>query len=410
MPNRINLKSFLKFGYFIDYKNTKVFFDIENIDRKKYIHYSEKELIDLGHSLFLEAVQRNFNTNTEQFVPLSGGLDSRFILSALLEFTDASSITTITYGSPGTFDFELGNKTAKKTGTNHLSIPLNNLKYDSDEILETARKFDLQTSLFFHPPLKILNNYVQNGDVWSGFMGDPGAGSKLKLPYSETLEQASDFFISKNNFCSTSKRISISPDEIIPFMDRSDTKSEISIDEELDFYNRQLKYIAPHVLYKGANFKTPFTDNEYFNFILSLPDEYRQNQALFKKILIQKYPEEFSVPVKNNFGRSLSASDSDIKISKLYYKLKSIILGGIDPMTNYVDFSKELKTNSSLKDIVFQSVNDLKTRKIIDEIVDIDVILDEYHKSKNDHSIFLLLLASLELNLKAGLTTKKGKI
>ena len=40
-------------------------------------------------------------------VPLSGGLDSRTILAALLEAGLKDRITTVTYGTPGTWDYDI---------------------------------------------------------------------------------------------------------------------------------------------------------------------------------------------------------------------------------------------------------------------------------------------------------------
>lgn len=401
--NLTNLKSFLKFGYFIDYENPTFGFDFSDVDRNKYILHSEKELIDTGHTHFIKAIQNKFSSSSKQYILLSGGLDSRFILAALLEFTDASSLYTVTYGAPGTFDFELGNKTAKKLGTKHIALPLTGLKYNLPDLIDTAHKFDLQTTLFYHPPIKHLNEYTSDGVIWSGFMGDPGAGSKLRIPHSENINEAANYYIKKNTFSKTSKNIELFEEEIIPFLQMQEgVTSQITLDEQLDFYNRQLKYIAPHVLYKGATFITPFLDENYLSFILSLPDSLRINQSLFIKILICKYKKVFSIPVKNTFGNSLYASNFQINLSKSYLKIKSRFLPGTDPMTNYIDFKRELVSNSSLKKIVFQLIIQLKDRSIINDIIDIDVILKEYKRSVNDHETFLLLLASLEIMLIAG--------
>ena len=49
-------------------------------------------------------------------VPLSGGLDSRAILGGLLNAGLKKQITTVTFGTPGTLDYEIGSYVAKRIG------------------------------------------------------------------------------------------------------------------------------------------------------------------------------------------------------------------------------------------------------------------------------------------------------
>ena len=108
-----NLNSFLKFGYFLDYKNSNYSFDFSNINKNKYKDFTEEKLINIGIKLWKNAIRNQFDEKEMNVVPLSGGLDSRAILATLSEITDPSKIYTYTFGSPGTWDFEIGNYIAK---------------------------------------------------------------------------------------------------------------------------------------------------------------------------------------------------------------------------------------------------------------------------------------------------------
>lgn len=96
----VNLNSFLKLGYFIKYRNEEFLLDFSHIDRSKYRDYSEDELVKIGTAKFMDAIANEFRTDQQHVIPLSGGLDSRAILAALLKFTPASHIKTYTFGTP----------------------------------------------------------------------------------------------------------------------------------------------------------------------------------------------------------------------------------------------------------------------------------------------------------------------
>lgn len=109
-----------------------------------------------------------FNPNKKKCIPLSGGLDSRGILGALLECTSAQNIYTFTFGIPGTYDYEIGNMIAKKDGTKHKCINLLNYQYTQYELEEVFRRVDMQTVLFFTYPISITDEIMNDKDVWSG--------------------------------------------------------------------------------------------------------------------------------------------------------------------------------------------------------------------------------------------------
>ena len=99
-------------------------------------------------------------------------MDSRAILGALLEFTEAKNINTYTFGTPGTLDYDIGNYIAKKTGTNHTVYPLNEYKYSLSEEIMVSKILTISQYYFITLPFSIANKY-SDFKIWSGFMGDP---------------------------------------------------------------------------------------------------------------------------------------------------------------------------------------------------------------------------------------------
>ena len=290
----LNLNSFLKFGYFLDYKTNKTFFDFGE-SKVDLTDYSQNELIKKGGDLFQKAINTNFKINEKHLVPISGGLDSRAILAGLLEQTESKNIYTFTFGQPGSYDYEIGNKLAKELGTKHRVYNLKENIWQLEELIRTSKRFDLQTNLFFHPNTsKILSDY-DGINYWSGFMGDPIAGSHLDSDEGQTVEAVKLKFIQKNTFVKSINLCSAKPTDLYPLIGINKSYDEIMTQtENIDFTNRQLKYIAPHVLFNGLTLKIPFLDQNWCEFMLSVNKWHREGTSLYKEILIKTYPKLFT--------------------------------------------------------------------------------------------------------------------
>jgi hypothetical protein len=401
----INLNAFLKFGYFLDYENPNIKFDFSGIYKEIFNEYTEFELIQKGSDLWKKAIEKSFNTNQTHLIPLSGGLDSRAILGGLLEFTSTENIYTYTFGTPGTLDYEIGNYIAKKIGTKHTIYPLTKHTYTLDEEIEFSKRINHQTILFHHPPiLKTLNRF-EGFNVWSGFMGDPIAGSHLLKQPSSTVDEAIKIFIKKNAY---TKSIDLLNNCIFSdvlknsfYVDKNFNKNQITLDEWLDFNYRQLRYVEPHVLLKGFKYKLPFVQKDWFNFMLSVPHKYRLNQNLYIKILINSYPKLFSYKTKQNEGLPLQTNSLNLFTKKGFNYLKKKSGLFVNPGINYIDFNTGIRNRKDLNKLVYENIMDLKHRKIVDWI-DIDKIWNNHINKKANHADALIVLASLEIHLKAG--------
>lgn len=220
---------------------------------------------------------------------------------------------------------------------------------------------------------------------------DPLAGSKLSSEHSLSLDVAKKQFIKKNSYVSS-----------IDLTNGDDFKELIECDTidksilTLDFQNRQTKYIAPHVL---MQYKTPFLYQPWVDFMLSVPNSFRNDQLLYKKILLYTFPKEFSYKTKTNFGLPLSASKNAKRVVDKLLRMTKLSSGkGI----NYLDFNEKIRTKKDLKDVISTNVIDLKARDII-EWIDIKEILNNHLTNKGNYADALIVLASLEIHIKNGL-------
>jgi len=401
---------FLYFGYFptimADLKD-EPWATVKTVKaRQKYI--DEAELLSQGISS-LQSAYKGVSSRDMHIVPLSGGLDSRAVLGGLLSEGLRNHIITVTFGIPGTLDYDIANVIAKRAGVRHESINLTQVKLDQDALEETAKSVRGWIWLFDAFYLRLVNKRFGKKVVyWSGFMGDPLAGSHLPQKESSTWNSALSEFVIKNRFTSS---INIAnpnycPEDSLPKVPILEN-SALSFDDQLDFSIRQQTYIRDLVIPQGYSYQTPFLSKRWVEFILGIPRQYREHQYIYKEILKSAYPELFSFPITNNLGLPLSAPWWSKSIRFGTRLIKDMVrkispwqnINWIYPNTKYIDFNLALRDRQDIKTLVYENIQDLKSRKIVDW-VDIDSIW-QYHQTRNgNYADVLTLLASLEIYLK----------
>lgn len=405
MLSTTNLNSFLTLGYFLEFRNTE-YIPIPITNPSLYSEIDERELIDIGSKIFLDIFNDEIITNKKHLVPLSGGYDSRAIIGALLKHTNASNIKTFTFGIPGSFDFEIGKELSKYLGIENLEIDLNKQEFSMKMLMNTAKRFNHQTFLFYHPDYDVIKEKFGQCIYWSGFLGGEAAGSHF--PIWETEKMHINFIIEKflkNNQYVKSKYLASEPlNSLIPLIDGQNiTIENFSRYETIDFFNRQTKYIAPHVCPLGFNVIAPYSSKEWLNFICSVPNKNRHDVILYEKILLHTFPELFSFPTKNKYGLPLNSSTYRVLMKKLNYKIQRRL--GFDEVINnkirnYFDINSAVRNNDTIKHIMIENINDLTNRNILPWL-NPNKILNDHLQSLNNYGDAIQVLASLEIILKS---------
>jgi len=403
--DQINLNSFLKLGYFIDYRNNTYQLDYSRIDRKMFHQWPEEDLINKAITTFRDAIEREFESNQDHVIPLSGGLDSRALLAGLFEFTPAAKIHTYTFGTPGTFDYEIGNKVAKQVGTDHARFPLTEYHYRIEELLDISRRIDHQTILFHHPPIWEIDKRFGNCLFWSGYIGDVITGGHLKQKPSTNITEAKQGYLQKYAYVTSLDLANCNDYE---FHNKIDFQwldpGILSFDEQMFYQERVQKLTAPHVLMHGYNYKTPFINNAFMDFMFSIADKYRKDQYLYKKMLLRAYPRFFSLATKNTYGLALNAPSPLVQTLRVILKAKRLWNGVVptflEKNINYLDFDSAIRERSDLKKIHYNNLMDLAQRKLIDW-VPIETIWNDHQCKKGNFADALIVLTSLEIHMKA---------
>lgn len=104
---------------------TSIKFSSSGVERSKYWQYVYEEnggarwddCVDRVGNVLRQAVHRSLQHDESIAVPLSGGLDSRFILD--LASQERSDLSAYTWGTPGCRDITYAKDTARRLGCNH---------------------------------------------------------------------------------------------------------------------------------------------------------------------------------------------------------------------------------------------------------------------------------------------------
>jgi hypothetical protein len=403
--NPVAIDSFLKLGYFIDYDADRCPIDFSRIDKAPYLSMTRDELIRIGVAKLRESFETLWERGRENVVPLSGGLDSRLVLAAVLEHCDASQLSTYTFGVPGSYDYEIGSLVAKVAGTKHCTYPINAITYHEDELIEVALREDCQTILFYNAPLWELIKKCAGTVIWSGYVGDAVAGNHLHNPPSVTLEEAKRKYLINRTFVRSVKLNRGNDEDLLPFVSGGSLKADLlTWDEQVLFDDGIRKFTVSHVLWKGFEYRTPLINTPWMDFMFSVPKEHRLGERLMIEVGCRAFPKLFDLPCKNRLGHVFNTPDAVVKATFWMNRVRKLA-HQFAPWVNYPsvlynDFNEGIRLSPDLRGIVRSSIEDLRKRGICDW-VDFDSIWRRHDRRIRNHGDALIVLASLELVLKA---------
>jgi hypothetical protein len=399
----IHLDSFLGLGFFLDV-DSGLEIDVSRIDPAAWAAVPEDRLITEFAERFRNAVASRMCPGMRYVVPLSGGLDSRAILATLAEGTEVRNVETFTFGSPGSYDYELGCDVARRTGTKHTAYPLTEHVYTLDELVCASRRMRHQTVLFHHPPLEALAEQFGAGTIWSGFLGD--TTTKLRGT-SEGDAKARLHFLAENRYVTSTNLMRGPESSILAALEvPTHRRTALPLEEDLNLEYRQKRFIAPHVLAAGFGYETPFSEPELLGFLMSLPPERRANQSFYVRALAAVFPDWFQFATKTSYGLPIASHWTRKTFRRAVRRARKaarrIGLRYADPMLNYLDFAAAIRERTELRELVRSSVADLAGRRLL-AWLDPEALLDRHLSGARDHSDALLVLTSLEIHLKAGM-------
>lgn len=397
------INAFLHFGY-LPSPDEALPFSLESVPRGKEEHVAGDRL-KRGADLLKGAIARTADPDQPNVVPLSGGLDSRALLAALVEA--GYNVATVTFGTPGTYDFDIARRVARSAGVQHETIDLTRIRLSTDALVTTARSMPHWSYLLdaFYNRL-VPERFGQGVAYISGYLGDPLAGSHLGLGSTSDWGQALKAFCNTQNR-SRSYRLTPADYDARELLPSNPANPPLSCYEELDFRVRQTCCIRSIVLPAGYDYRTPFLDEQWVKFMLSAPEEQRRGQRLYRAVLKHAWPELFKLPTKNDFGLPMSASKWRRSLARAQLRAGNVLrrslrwsrLGPLR-MLNYIDMDEAIRRRTDVREVIGSNVSDLKRRAAADWL-DPDEIWRRHQSRRADHGDALTVLAELELYLKA---------
>jgi len=374
---------------------------------------NESWWIGEGVKAFKETITSEISSagsNSTHILPLSGGLDSRVILGGLLDNLSKSQIITATYGIPGSWDFDIAQTVARTFGLRNEAFNLLNEKWDIDQLVDAASHLKRPASAYqSFIRQKINNHFGVDCTYWSGFMGDSLAGSDLPKILSKNREEAVKTYI--DSYCTLNFKDKLFRNEmaskfLLECGWSNNNQTKFPLDQFLEFGIRQWHLTQAVVIIDGYKFKTPFLNKTWVNFISNVPHKWQIGEYLYKRIIHESYPFMWKIPTRNNAGMSLFASKYEKYLGKAIARIKPYIIKKdpffSHPRINYVNWTESLRHKCSLQKTVCETLEDLKKRSIFKK-EDLETWWQDHLNKKQDNTVLLMNLSSLELLIKAGI-------
>lgn len=367
----------------------------------------EESLCRMAVDAFREAMAtelRDIGDDATHVVPLSAGLDSRAILAVLLEQStvDRSQVQTITYGCPGTWDYEIGKEVAAAAGVQNTRLDASGdqIEWSLEAFRAYAATRDCPGGLFDgYVNRRAMDRCPEDCIIWKGTLGDPTAGGHQPRDPCEEWDAALAYFADHEQFAAGLTAPGFDPRTSLP-EEPYISRRKLSYEEQLDFALRQQCAIAP-VMGDGERYRHPFTNSSWLAFSLNLPAGHRRGRSLFTTAFTRAYPDLFSLPTDANAGYPPTSSrfKANAKIAALRIRrtLSSALgLAFTHPGTNYVDFEAAFRSGV-LEQTAKALIDDFAARDVADWLSPREIW--ESHQRGTNRSAELQVMCYAELYL-----------
>ena len=395
------LDDFWHYGYFPQYSAAEVFTQYlrDALSNKDDIaSLTEAELIHLGTKILQATVPTTLRG--DQVISLSGGRASRALLGLVLEHVSSNQVNTFTFGTPGTRDYEIGNRVARSVGTKHVSIDLSKHKVLFEDLVEIASKKPLNTIINTYYNNLVYAHYGDTANYWSGFLGDPVAGSHMVdvINWKDACQQ----FSQKNQFAQSIRLSDIGYDPMVslpaePFL----SENLMPYYEQLDFVIRQHLHVRSIVTNDDYTVMTPFSDKTWIGFMYSLPQAMRSELYLYRKILMCAFPKLFRMPTKSDHGLRVDAGTTHRKIQKIIQRTRwRLRKPKVNILLNYIDFGEAFIYRDDLRTVIETALEIVSKQSKI-ATPDFTEIWNIHQQGKIDRASALRQMVALAAHIEA---------
>jgi hypothetical protein len=314
------------------------------------------------HALFREGLEKRigaYSPNEKLLLPLSGGVDSRYVLGTALELVAASRIIAMTFGAPGSYDFEIGQKVAKAMGVRHLAYPLSPAVYSAGALIKNCQDTDGQISFTTEAPVEVYQDLAQYGTVMlSGYVGDAVMGKKAHFK-SNMVDHRSIVLDDITLKCSDPLAAYL-PSNVVDasFYYENGQASSLDPAELWFFINHFTKYSFYCVFKLREHFKyiNPFIDYAFLDYFLNLPLAMRAERKIYFEWLPRHFPQLSGLPCSSFWGAPLSAPPIEKWLAHQWDRLMHYGLG-IDRRVNKINLYRSCRQLTNPEELYREMVD-----------------------------------------------------
>ena len=386
---------------------------------EEYEDQSEEYYVEKLSKLILQAVERQMKGKHNLGVPLSGGIDSRTIVASIDK--KHYPIHTFTFGKLNCDDARFAQMVANKVGTNHhffefkpddLASYAEKAVYITDGMLNCVHAHRMQT-------YGEMREFMDVG--LSGFAGDLIIGGSYIA--NEILTAKSDEEFAQAVYNKMAGKI---PENVIHNLFNKEYCENVkcsafkSLKQLLQNYNNKLfgnrsDHFFLHlsrttrftingliIMHSQLEFRCPFYDNNFIDFIFSVPIPLRVKSRIYIKTTKKLFPSICKIPWQRT-GLPLTASNLQLK---RHNKIKGVkrrinrITGKtiFEDTKNFADYDEWMRNSKKLRGYIMGILLDERTLarpyfnpKCIKEILDLHM------SGKKNHSELIGRLLTFEL-------------
>lgn len=248
-------------------------------------------------------------------VPLSAGLDSRLVASAL-QHLNYPNLKTFSYGRAGNFEAKTAEGIARRLGVEWCFVPYTSASQreaicgsEHQEYLsfaDSCASVPFKQDFLAIRHLKERGWIAKNAIIVNGNSGDFITGGHIPLGVQTTPQDLSpeqrkkrivdalvtkhyslwDSLRSMKNITRIERKLRLEIDESNADLD--DPSLDFGVYESTEFYDRQSKYVITGQRiyeYFGFEWRLPLWDNSYLDFWEKVPLEQKKNQGMYRDML-----------------------------------------------------------------------------------------------------------------------------
>lgn len=311
--------SVLAFDQRNDTLNVSHYWDFDQVPAWPKDATFENAVAETGR-LLRRAVEARTEAQHRVGVYLSGGLDSRTLLALTSQVH--SSVPSLTYGVPGCRDLAYAERIARRVGSPHRSVLLDDGRWVRDEVdlhLDITEGFVTWTHCHAAKTLPLARELI---DVnLTGFNGDQLLGARAIEHALPTADSVDDLDFSARMYrhftqdfswpglTEIEARFLLTDRFYSQIRDRAfeSLTQALTAVEEYE-YSRRIDYLAAvhhgnrlsnmNVVYQRAYFEAryPFCDYDLLDWVYSMPTDYRLNDRLYLAVINREIPEVTWIP------------------------------------------------------------------------------------------------------------------